>query len=91
MNLNASSNNKGCAIATDGFAAPISLRGVNDIAGAFAKGLEPATKGGTRRVASDQPAGLMGCELLDFRLAYALTRAESTPLASEPMLFPSTR
>jgi hypothetical protein len=48
-------------------------------------------RGGTRRVASDQPAGLMGYELPDFRLAYALVRAESTPLASEPILFPSTR
>jgi hypothetical protein len=45
--------------------------------------------GGTRRVASDLPAGLKRFEMPNLRLAYALVRAESTPLASEPMLLPS--
>ncbi len=53
---------------------------------------EPARRmGGTRRVASDHPPGLSGLKYSDFRVAYALVRAESTPLASEPMLFPSAR
>jgi hypothetical protein len=49
----------------------------------------PAQMGGTRRVASDPPAGLKRFEMPNLRFAYALVRAESTPLASEPMLLPS--
>src|ERR1700747_1955921 len=60
---------------------------VRGIPGRREKG--PAQMGGTRRVASDPPAGLKRFEMPNLRVAYALVRAESTPLASEPMLLPS--